>query len=632
MKHSFLLGLLLHTSLSWGRTLNSRSIINNANNQTFDFIVVGCGAAGLTVSARLSEDEDVSVLCLEAGELDQGEDQIQFPYYIGLQPPNFYVWGMHSVPQNQLNGEGRYVPVGRGVGGGTLINGLIWNRGNQDGYNAWNELGNDGWGWDDLLPYFKKSETYTPKIYNTSTLIEPHLQNSSVHGDSGPMHVSYPEYYWPQSDNYFEALLELDIPLSAEPNEGLEAGGYFVPLNIHPDEQIRWDARKGYYDPNANRTNFNVQVNSQVTKILFEDNEAEELRAHAVEYSAGRDEPVQTVFARQEVILAAGGLFSPKLLELSGIAAIEQSLTSDVTPNITNNAKRNSLNRELALGRQNLAELLHFLRSARSPTLETRTLDLHAPAQPDYLPSNYENETTLQNGYLAQLVSTINDLNQSYTPIFENLNDNAGGLHLALMRPLSRGTTHITSDDPFRVPAIDPRWLSHPFDFDTLILGLQLNQRILHTAPIQVLQPSYPDLDEDASEDQMAELIRNHVGTQFHYSGTAAMLPLSLGGVVSDELIVYGTQNLRVVDTSILPIVPGAHTQAVAFGVAEKAADIIKGQRVHPDTETDDDDDDDDDSEGGEDSGSLRLSIPAMTQTLVLTGMLGLWMLSSTVL
>ena len=292
---------------------------------------------------------------------------------------------------------------------------------------------------------------------------------------------------------------------------------------------------------------------------------------------------------------------------------------------------------------------------------------MHAPAQPDYLPSNYENETTLQNGYLAQLVSTINDLNQSYTPIFENLNDNAGGLHLALMRPLSRGTTHITSDDPFRVPAIDPRWLSHPFDFDTLILGLQLNQRILHTAPIQVLQPSYPDLDEDASEDQMAELIRNHVGTQFHYSGTAAMLPLSLGGVVSDELIVYGTQNLRVVDTSILPIVPGAHTQAVAFGVAEKAADIIKGQRlvfperlllpctlysvpwvvtaerkekgltyfsyrVHPDTETDDDDDDDDDSEGGEDSGSLRLSIPAMTQTLVLTGMLGLWMLSSTVL
>ena len=150
------------------------------------------------------------------------------------------------------------------------------------------------------------------------------------------MHVSYPEYYWPQSDNYFEALLELDIPLSAEPNEGLEAGGYFVPLNIHPDEQIRWDARKGYYDPNANRTNFNVQVNSQVTKILFEDNEAEELRAHAVEYSAGRDEPVQTVFARQEVILAAGGLFSPKLLELSGIgqASILEPLGIEVLRNL----------------------------------------------------------------------------------------------------------------------------------------------------------------------------------------------------------------------------------------------------------------------------------------------------------
>lgn len=432
------------------------------------------------------------------------------------------------------------------------------------------------------------------------------------------MHVSYPEYYWPQADNFFAALEELDIPLSAEPNEGLEAGGYFIPLNIHPELQIRWDARRGYYDPNINRTNFNVQVNSQVTRILFEDNAAEQLNATAVEYASGPDAPRQTAFARREVILAAGAIQSAQLLELSGIgqASVLEPLGIEVLENLpgvgnnlqdhpmlrlaydyTNTSYRyvNDFLRDPVYNEQCRAE---FFASRTGPwtakpsgavafpslrqITDAGDVDsriARARSAPDYLPSHYENETTLQTGYLAQFISTLNDLNQSYTPAFENLNDNGGGLHLALMRPLSRGTTHITTSNPFDLPAVDPRWLEHPFDFETMILALQTNERILNTEAIQQLQPTYPDVPKDADEETLAALLRTGIGTQFHYSGTAAMLPRSMGGVVSDELIVYGTHNLRVVDTSIFPMVPGAHTAAVAFGAAEKAADIIKGLR-----------------------------------------------------
>lgn len=455
-----------------------------------------------------------------------------------------------------------------------------------------------------------QSETYTPKVYPDSE-VEPRLQNASAHGTTGPIHVSYPNFYWPQANNWFAALEELNIPLSAEPNEGLEAGGYFLPLNIHPDNQTRWDARRGYYDPNIDRSNFNVQVNSQVTKILF--NEEETLRATGVEFASGPDAPRETVFARCEVILASGAIHTPQLLELSGIGqrSILEPLEIPILinlPGVGNNLQDHAMLRlsydytntsvrdindfflNSTFDDESAAEFFASrtgpwtakpsgavaFPSLRQVTEDTSLRILQAQSLGDHLPPTYANESTLRAGFEIQAENLLKDLDHPDTPAFEILNDNAGGLHLALMRPMSRGTTHITTADPFELPSVDPRWLQDPFDFDLMILAMQTNQRILKTAAIQQLQPSYPDVPEDADVEQLAAIIRTGTGTQFHYSCTAAMLPRHLGGVVSDELLVYGTHNLRIVDTSIYPMVPGAHTQAVAFGTAEKAADLIK--------------------------------------------------------
>jgi len=194
-----------------------------------------------------------------------------------------------------------------------------------------------------------------------------------------------------------------------------------------------------------------------------------------------------------------------------------------------------------------------------------------------YYPSTYADESTLQAGFEKQLASVLDELAAENIPAFENLNNNAGGLDLALMRPLSRGTTHITTTDPFTPPAVDPRWLINPLDYDIMILAMQLNQRILDTAAIQSLQPSYVNISQDATADELGPILKAGIGTEYHYSCTTAMLPLDLGGVVDANLIVYGTDNLRVVDTGIFPMVPAAHLQAVAYGVAEKAADLIRG-------------------------------------------------------
>jgi choline dehydrogenase-like flavoprotein len=199
-----------------------------------------------------------------------------------------------------------------------------------------------------------------------------------------------------------------------------------------------------------------------------------------------------------------------------------------------------------------------------------------------YYPSMYELDKTLRAGYELQFSLLLQNLLSNDTPAYEILNDNSGGLDLALMHPLSRGTTHITTTDPLADPAVDPRWLVNPFDFDVMLTSMQFNQRILDTPSIQqALQPSYAQISQNCTRDQLSDLLRTGVNTEYHYSGTAAMMPRELGGVVDPNLVVYGTSNLRVVDTSIFPVIPGGHLQAVAYAVAEKGADIIRGIGVN---------------------------------------------------
>lgn len=185
-----------------------------------------------------------------------------------------------------------------------------------------------------------------------------------------------------------------------------------------------------------------------------------------------------------------------------------------------------------------------------------------------YYPDGYE--STLEAGYEKQLSSILTRLLENTTPAYENLNNNAGGLDISLQHPLSRGTVRIYTSDPFTAPGIDPRWLINPFDRQVMIAAMEFNQKILDTAQIQQLMPSYGSIPQDATADDLNTILQDSIGTEYHYSGTCAMLPLDLGGVVDANLLVYGTDNVRVVDTSIFPLVPTAHLSAVVYAIAEK--------------------------------------------------------------
>ncbi|KIX92869.1 uncharacterized protein Z520_11345 [Fonsecaea multimorphosa CBS 102226] len=630
-----------------------RNTLNNGTAETYDYVVVGCGIAGLVVAARLSEDPTVSVVCIEAGSLDNYEDSIEIPVYIGERPAE-YEWDVSTTPQRQLDGKPRVLAMGKGVGGGSLINGMLWNRGDQNDFNIWAVLGNPGWDWANLLPYFKKSEHYTPRYYQ-GLESQPVTFVEGMHGFFGPVNVSYPEYFWPQTNNWFEALEALHIPTCADPNDGLPcSGSYFLPSSLDSVNQTRSDARRAYHDMASGRANYYLITHARVERVLF-DSEGDgnsnstrtgpggaAVRAVGVQVLNLLDNTTCTVQATREVVLAAGGIHTPQVLELSGIgnasllASLGISVVQDL-PGVGSNLQDHPMI-HLDYPFQNTsvptpgwlltnssfnsaAELEYF--SSRTgpwtskpstavafPSLAEMTNSTHCISlirdamecfglQPNLstLPPEYYysdplcadqsggNLTVLEVGYGMQHNLVAASLLLNTTPAYEILNDNSGGLDLALMHPLSRGTVHITSPDIRVDPSVNPNWLSHAVDFEILVLAVRFNQRILSTWSMDCLEPAFaPDpqgsIERNVTREQIESMLRQGIGTEFHYAGTAAMLPREVGGVVDTNLTVYGTQNLRVVDTSVFPVIPGAHLQAVAYAVAERASDIIKGVAV----------------------------------------------------
>ncbi|KAK6384755.1 hypothetical protein LTS17_002318 [Exophiala oligosperma] len=543
---------------------------------------------------------------------------INIPAFIGEQPPDFYVYNLLTLPQTQLDNRTHVLPMGRGVGGGSLVNGMIWNRGNQEDFNLWASLGNPGWDWNSLLPYFTKSETYTPRAY-ADVNRQPVTFDPAVHGSSGPVQVSYPAFYWPQTDNWFAALDTLEIPSPIDPNEGTSAGSYFLPSSMDPASQTRSDARRAYHDKAANRSNYHVLTNAQVGRILF--------RRGVVPQAIGvRTLDGRRFLARREVILAAGAIHTPQVLELSGVgdgqllSSLNISVVVDLA-GVGNNLQDHALLRVtypyqnpaypnpqwlLTNSTFNSTSAQEYFSSHTGPwtakpstaiafpslaqitnNTYARSLILSATqdsqgyySSPRVLPSNKTNRPFLQAGYQAQYPLILQNLMSESTPAYEILNDNSGGLDIALMRPLSRGTTHITCQDATVDPAINPNWLSHPLDFEIMLAAMEFNQRILDTDAVQTLEPSYGQVPANATRPELEGIVRQGINTEYHYSGTCAMLPRGLGGVVDADLNVYGTKGLRIVDTSVYPVVPGAHLQSVAYAVGERAADIIRGRIV----------------------------------------------------
>ncbi|TGO15329.1 hypothetical protein BTUL_0041g00130 [Botrytis tulipae] len=583
----------------------------------YDYIIAGGGISGLVLANRLSEDPEVTVLVIEAGNLDNDEDFIKYPFDDGEGLGSSYDWNLWTAPQTSLDGSSRPMDLGKGVGGGSLINGMCWTRGGSADYDAWVALGNPGWGWNDLLPYFKRTENYTNDVdaaFAHELYIYP---DASTHGTTGYIDVSYPKYFYPQSKLFLDGLRELGIPTLLDPNNGTTAGGMLIPNNLSPDSQTRSDARRGYYNGFINRPNLHLATGLVVIRVLMGSTPSEVLARDlpagqwisGIQIAPSLSTVVREISCSREVILAAGSIHTPQILELSGIGQpyileqlglpvhidlpgvgenfqdhpyVDTNSSYPTIVQIDNNPQLLTQAEQEYYVNKTGPWTAGAINTVAFPSLSQITsnwANIIANAEnqgvTDYLVPGLD--ATVLSGYAAQKDLIVQLLNRSDVSAYELLNDNVGLMSVAAMHPLSRGSIHITTDNPYVPPDIDPRYCSNPLDLQILTDALMFNNKIVNTTSMKLLQPRpyYPFL-ANATPETLVPAIKSGLRTEFHGSGSTSMMPREMGGVVDPDLRVYGTKNLRIADTGIIPMLPASHLQAPVYAIAEKAADTIK--------------------------------------------------------
>ncbi|KAK0629616.1 GMC oxidoreductase-domain-containing protein [Bombardia bombarda] len=626
------------------------SNITDAILPSYDYIVVGGGLAGLVVANRLTEDKNVTVLVLEAGDLDSADNAVTVPAFVGHNLSPAYDWGIQMAPQEFLSNRTPHFPQGRVVGGGTVINGMVMTRGSRVDYDAWEELGNPGWGWQGLLPYLMKVRTSVTIIIHTHHLelqsetfvtdVDPevastfHIQpNMSTHGTTGPLEVAYPRFFYNQSSNFLRGLSELGIPLPGDPNAGAMAGGMINPSSMTRD-RTRADSRTAYLNGVLNRTDLHLATGQTVTRILigagrgYDPDFGNLRRANGVEYTESATAVRQSVMCRREVILAAGAILSPVLLQVSGIGPtpILEDLNVDVQvnlPGVGQNLQdhgmvgafynytapnlfstRNLTDETLSEAKQEyftdhtgpwtapLISTVAFLdlRSLASNWSSMIYNISKVPAE-QHLPPGPGQHPSIINGYKVQRRLLQRLLSLTSVGAIEIMADTTGTLTASLQHPFSRGTVRARSADIFaggsvdKNVVLDPRYCAQPEDCQIMVASLLFNGRLVGTDAMKELLPQPPapwnmatagsGLVANATK-LLDAAVRSGLGTEFHPVGTTSMMPFDMGGVVDPRLMVYGTENLRVVNAGIIPLVPGAHLQASVYAIAERAADILK--------------------------------------------------------
>ncbi|KAK6220309.1 gmc oxidoreductase [Colletotrichum tabaci] len=594
--------------------------IDNFLLAEYDYVVVGGGISGLVVANRLSEDSNRTVLVIESGELDGRESNIVAPGYIGLPHPSPYGQSVVTAPQNFLDGKTRSINQGKGIGGGSVVNGMCWTRGAAADFDAWEELGNPGWGWKGLLPYFKKVENYTVNVdENLRNRLNIH-PNMLFHGTQGPINVAYPRHFYDSSDHVLQGFSEIGLHLSGDLNTGDLTGAMIVPSSMSPTNQTRSDARTGYFDSAISRSNLHVVTGQTATRLIVglpgSLAEGDRRRIIGVDFSSGSSGINKTVTSNREVILAAGGIQSPTLLQVSGIGPrqVLESLNISVQidlPGVGNNFQDHPMahfpfdysNSSLFTSRDLTGDAFG---DALNTFLTNHSGPLTAPlintvAFPSLLWHGDEGEAlqnttsqssfefipldtppTVKAGYAAQKRLVLSHLARADVGAYELLTTSWGQVSVAAQKPLSRGTVRPSSPSVFDGPLLDPRYCADPFDCKIIRLGLQTTRRLMQTKAMRPLLPVTDARFEGDDEGKLMTELKPLVGTEYHPSGTTSMMPRELGGVVDAGLTVYGTCNLRVVDAGVMPLIPGAHIQAAVYAVAEKAADIIKDTASGP--------------------------------------------------
>ncbi len=527
---------------------------------TFDFVVVGAGSGGCAVAGRLSEDAGTSVALLDAGgRCDNWIVTTPFALIL-MVAGKVNNWAFETVPQKGLNGRIGYQPRGKGLGGSSAINAMVYIRGHRWDYDHWASLGNSGWSYADVLPYFKRSE-------NNAEF------DGEYHGKSGPLRVNKLRTGNPVHQIFRQAAQEAQFRIredfNAEDHEGL--GTY----QVTQDNGERWSAARAYVHPHiGNRANLRVETSAQATKILFEGK-----RAVGVEYMQGKQK--KTIRARREVILSSGAFQSPHLLLLSGVGDSQQLAQHGIA----------STHHLPGVG-ANLQDHPDFIFSYASDAPYFFGTSLKGIPRLIRGIGQYRRERrgpiTTNFAECGGFLKTRPDLEVPDIQLHFGMSivDNHGrtrhrgtgfSCHVCLLRPESRGTLGLNSADPLAAPRIDPNFLGEEADLEAMVAGYKTTQRLMETPSLRALQTKDMFTADVKTDDDIRAILRNRVDTVYHPVGTCKMGSDAMA-VVDPKLRVHGLDGLRVVDASIMPTLIGGNTNAPTIMIGEKAADMIKAE------------------------------------------------------
>jgi choline dehydrogenase len=538
--------------------------------ETFDYVIVGAGAAGSILANRLTEDGTTTVCLLEAGPTDWHPFlHIPAGFIKAIFNPAF-TWQFSSEPTDKTNGRRVPIPQGRTLGGSTSINGLAYTRGQPADYDGWAAAGNNGWGYEDVLPYFKRSERKVG------------MGEAEFHGRVGEQVVTDMDWIHPVCEAFIAGAARSGIPRNADYNGAFQEGAGYYQRTIY--KGWRQSAARSFLSPIRGRRNFELKTNAQAIAIVLEGK-----RAAGIRYVRGKERgESHEVLARREVILSSGSINTPRLLQISGIgpapllrslgisvrhelAAVGENLRDHFSVRMVARVKNSLTLNEIARGPRLAAQIARWLVGrpnvlAVSPSLVhwfSKSRDgLNAPdIQGVFTPASY------REGYIGML-------------------DKYPGMTCGVWqhRPESTGFVRARSSDPFQDPIIQPNYLEDPRDRAVLLGGMRAARRLMQTTELANFFDGETLPGPDVTSDDGLLNYARQVGVScYHVMGTARMgRAVDPSTVVDDQLRIHGLDGLRIVDASVMPSMPSGNTCAATMMIAEKGADMIRGRRPPP--------------------------------------------------